>query len=74
MYPPAQREDFTPEAISKVSKACTSICMWARAMYVYHNVALSVAPKRAALAAAQDQLNATMEALRGAQVGPWDCT
>ncbi|GLC56009.1 hypothetical protein PLESTB_001054700 [Pleodorina starrii] len=65
--PYIQREDFTPEAISKVSKACTSICMWARAMYVYHNVALSVAPKRAALAAAQEQLDATMEALRGAQ-------
>jgi len=25
-----------------VSKACTSICMWVRAMYVYHNVALQV--------------------------------
>ncbi|EFJ44216.1 dynein heavy chain 2 [Volvox carteri f. nagariensis] len=62
-----QRDDFTPEAISKVSKACTSICMWVRAMYVYHNVALSVAPKRAALAAAQQQLDATMEALKGAQ-------
>ncbi|GLI62391.1 hypothetical protein VaNZ11_005010 [Volvox africanus] len=65
--PYIQRDDFTPEAISKVSKACTSICMWVRAMYVYHNVALSVAPKRAALASAQEQLDATMEALRGAQ-------
>ncbi|KAG2485619.1 hypothetical protein HYH03_015682 [Edaphochlamys debaryana] len=62
-----QREDFTPEAIAKVSKACMSICMWVRAMYVYHNVALSVAPKRAALQAAQEQLNATMESLRAAQ-------
>lgn len=35
-------EEFTPAAVSKVSKACTSICMWARAMYMYHNVALSV--------------------------------
>lgn len=35
-------EEFTPEAVSKVSKACTSICMWVRAMYVYHNVALQV--------------------------------
>ncbi|KXZ54227.1 hypothetical protein GPECTOR_5g319 [Gonium pectorale] len=65
--PYIQREDFTADAISKVSKACTSICMWVRAMYVYHNVALSVAPKRAALTAAQDQLSATMEALRAAQ-------
>ena len=38
----AQMEEFTPEAVAKVSKACTSICMWVRAMYVYHNVALQV--------------------------------
>lgn len=37
-----QMDEFTPEAVSKVSKACTSICMWVRAMYVYHNVALQV--------------------------------
>jgi hypothetical protein len=39
-------ESFTPEAVAKVSKACTSICMWVRAMHVYHNVSLgvSVAP------------------------------
>jgi dynein heavy chain len=37
-----QMEEFTPDAVSKVSKACTSICMWVRAMYVYHNVALQV--------------------------------
>lgn len=36
------REDFTPDAVSKVSKACTSICMWVRAMYLYHTVALGV--------------------------------
>lgn len=35
-------EAFTPEAVSKVSKACTSICMWVRAMHLYHNVALGV--------------------------------
>ena len=46
-------EEFTPDAVAKVSKACTSICMWVRAMYIYHNVALGVAPKRAALKAAQ---------------------
>lgn len=39
-------EEFTPAAVSKVSKACTSICMWARAMYMYHNVALSVSWER----------------------------
>eukprot|EP00878_Enallax_costatus_P026745 GHUV01028731.1.p1 GENE.GHUV01028731.1~~GHUV01028731.1.p1 ORF type:complete len:246 (+),score=81.19 GHUV01028731.1:596-1333(+) len=40
--PYINREDFTPEAVSKVSKACTSICMWVRAMYLYHTVALGV--------------------------------
>jgi dynein heavy chain len=65
--PYIQMEEFTPEAVSKVSKACTSICMWTRAMYVYHNVALQVAPKRAALKQAQDELAATMSSLAEAQ-------
>ena len=60
-------ETFTPEAISKVSKACTSICMWARAMYIYHNVTLQVAPKRAALEEAQAKLAKTTAELQEAQ-------
>lgn len=40
--PYIQMDEFTPEVVQRVSKACTSICMWVRAMYVYHNVALSV--------------------------------
>ena len=51
----------------QVSKACTSICMWVRAMYKYHTVALSVAPKRAALAQAQSQLDGTLAELAAAQ-------
>ena len=51
----------------QVSKACTSICMWVRAMHKYHTVALSVAPKRAALAQAQGQLDATLAELAAAQ-------
>jgi hypothetical protein len=35
-------EEFTPEAVSKVSKACTSICMWVRAMPAHHMVSLGV--------------------------------
>lgn len=46
--PYIQMEEFTPEAVLKVSKACTSICMWVRAMYVYHNVALGVSRQWAA--------------------------
>jgi len=58
--PYIEREDFTPEAISKVSKACTSICMWARAMHTYYQVSVSVAPKRANLQRAQASLEVTM--------------
>lgn len=54
--PYIDREDFTPEAISKVSKACTSICMWSRAMYTYHEVSVQVEPKRKRLAEAQASL------------------
>ncbi|GMH32802.1 hypothetical protein BSKO_00636 [Bryopsis sp. KO-2023] len=65
--PYIQNEDFTTENVQRVSKACTSICMWVRAMYVYHNVALQVAPKRAALKEAQDKLAKTMGELAEAQ-------
>ena len=51
----------------QVSKACTSICMWVRAMHLYHTVALGVAPKRAALATAQESLDNTMAQLADAQ-------
>jgi len=56
-------ENFTPKAIEKASKACTAICMWARAMHKYHNVALSVAPKKAKLAEAQAELDVVMAQL-----------
>ena len=46
IQPYIDNEDFTPAAISKVSRACTSICQWARAMHKYHFVAKAVAPKR----------------------------
>eukprot|EP01035_Chromulina_nebulosa_P020290 gene20290-26338_t len=55
--------NFTPAAIERSSKACTAICMWARAMYKYHFVALGVAPKRARLKEAEDELTIVMEQL-----------
>lgn len=54
---------FTPAAIERSSKACTAICMWARAMYKYHYVALGVAPKRARLKEAEDELAIVMAQL-----------
>ena len=58
---------FTPQMIEKASKACTAICMWSRAMYKYHFVALGVAPKRAKLEAAEAELSVVMAALAEAK-------
>ena len=52
--------EFTPAAVKKASVACTAICMWARAMFKYHFVALGVAPKRAKLKEAEDELAIVM--------------
>jgi len=54
--------EFTPAMVKKASVACTAICMWARAMYKYHFVALGVAPKRAKLKEAEDELAVVMYA------------
>ena len=65
--PYIQMEEFTPENVERVSKACTCICMWVRAMYDYHTVALSVEPKRKALREAEETLEKTMAELKVAQ-------
>ena len=49
IQPYIDNEDFTPSAIARVSKACTSICQWVRAMHKYHFVAKAVAPKRVSI-------------------------
>ena len=67
IQPYIDSEDFTPQAIQRVSKACTSICQWARAMHKYHFVSRSVAPKRARLKEAQTQLDTTMQILNDAK-------
>ncbi|XP_078481026.1 dynein axonemal heavy chain 1-like isoform X3 [Ciona intestinalis] len=67
IQPYIDNEDFMPAAIAKVSKACTSICQWVRAMHKYHHVAKAVAPKRAALAQAQTELAATQKILDAAK-------
>ena len=52
---------------SQVSKACTSICQWVRAMHKYHFVAKGVAPKREALRIAQEELAETQRILDAAR-------
>eukprot|EP00854_Cymbomonas_tetramitiformis_P003900 gene3900-4861_t len=65
-------ETFTPERVAHVSRACTSICMWVRAMYNYHFVNMALIPKRAALKEAQGQLDDTLEVLAQAQERLWE--
>uniref|UniRef100_A0A8C2TLH0 Dynein axonemal heavy chain 1 n=1 Tax=Coturnix japonica TaxID=93934 RepID=A0A8C2TLH0_COTJA len=63
IQPYIDSKDFQPAAIAKVSKACTSICQWVRAMHKYHFVAKVVEPKRQALREAEEDLRATQEVL-----------
>lgn len=46
IQPYMANDEFQPASIAKVSKACTSICQWVRAMHDYHFVAKGVEPKR----------------------------
>ncbi|KAI1890876.1 hypothetical protein AGOR_G00158120 [Albula goreensis] len=63
VQPYIDNEEFQPESIAKVSKACKSICQWVRAMHIYHFVAKGVEPKRQALQEAQEDLDATQKIL-----------
>ncbi len=51
----------------QVSKAAYGLCCWVRAMESYDRVAKVVEPKKAKLAAAEEQLDVVMTALRGKQ-------
>ncbi|XP_033612844.1 dynein heavy chain 1, axonemal isoform X2 [Fukomys damarensis] len=67
IQPYIDNEEFQPAAIAKVSKACTSICQWVRAMHKYHFVAKAVEPKRQALREAQEDLEVTQRILEEAK-------
>jgi dynein heavy chain len=54
------QEDFQPDRVEKVSKAAFGLCMWVRAMETYDRVAKVVAPKRIALAEAEEEYAAVM--------------
>ncbi|VEN45683.1 unnamed protein product, partial [Callosobruchus maculatus] len=58
---------FTPAKISKISKACTSLCMWVHAMFKYYFVNKNVAPKKAALKQAKEDLAHTEKILAEAK-------
>jgi dynein heavy chain, axonemal len=59
--------DYDPEKVGKVSLACRGLCMWVVSMEIYGTVAKEVAPKRAKLKAAQDNLAKKQAALKAAQ-------
>ncbi|KAL0978572.1 hypothetical protein UPYG_G00172390 [Umbra pygmaea] len=63
VQPYMDNEDFQPAAIAKVSKACTSICQWVRAMHEYHFIAKGVEPKRQAQKEAQEEVAVTERVL-----------
>ncbi|CAK9103626.1 Dynein axonemal heavy chain 7 (Axonemal beta dynein heavy chain 7) (Ciliary dynein heavy chain 7) (Dynein heavy chain-like protein 2) (hDHC2) [Durusdinium trenchii] len=62
-----ENPDFDPEKIKKASNAAYGLCCWIRAMVQYDKVAKVVAPKRAALAEAEQEFEAVMARLRGKQ-------
>ena len=55
---------FIPEEVAKVSKACRSLCLWARAIDVYAKVFKEVEPKKAKLKQAEDELRVVMSELK----------
>ncbi|XP_049878805.1 dynein axonemal heavy chain 1-like [Pectinophora gossypiella] len=59
--------NYDPKKILKVSKACMSLCMWVHAMYKFYHVNKGVAPKKAALQAASDELAAVEAMLEAAE-------
>ena len=61
--PYIENEDFEPKKIEAVSKACTAMCQWVRAMHKYDKVAKEVEPKRQALRAAQEELDVLTQRL-----------
>ena len=67
IQPLINNEDFTPEKISTVSKACTAVCTWVHAMNTYYFIARDVEPKRQKLASAQAELDESNAALKLAQ-------
>jgi dynein heavy chain len=58
-----EHPDFNPEIIAKASKAAEGMCRWCCAMITYDRVAKVVAPKKAALEAAEAKLKKTMDEL-----------
>jgi len=57
-------ENFSPEVLSRISTAATTLCKWVHAMVIYAEVIREVGPKRAKLAEAEKKLAAVNAALQ----------
>lgn len=55
--------EYQPDVIGKVSLAAKGLCKWVHAMCSYGNVAKEIAPKRAMLKQAQDELKTKQDSL-----------
>lgn len=62
-------EEFTPETLSSISTAATSLCMWVRAMYTYDTVAKNIGPKKENLKVAELRLEEEQKQLNVKQSG-----
>lgn len=60
-------DTMDPAAVAKVSKACTSLCMWCHAMDIYSDVAKEVEPKRKRVAEMTATLDSAMALLASKQ-------
>ena len=55
---------FIPDEVGKVSRICSSLCMWVRAIDLYAKIFKSIEPKRIRLLQAESELAEAMAALR----------
>ncbi len=55
--------DFDPAKVANASSAAEGLCKWCMAMEIYDRVARVVAPKKARLGEAEEELGKTMAAL-----------
>ena len=49
-------EEFTPASVSRASKACEGLCLWAHTLYTFFEAAEAMKPKEEALRVAKRQL------------------
>ncbi|MES1904261.1 MAG: Dynein heavy chain 1, axonemal, partial [Paramarteilia canceri] len=56
-----KKPEFEPKVISKISKACTSLCEWVRAIVKYDELSKQISPKKLQIKELEKELNGTKE-------------